>query len=180
METNQKTVTDSDFDVIYRSRKVVKPRTDDGPDLSGVIGRLTEDEITVFSQLSNSMDIVDDSLIDNLDPNKVCFKIREALRCTAYSNRNISDQKLTPADFAAKMSSILADRIVIRPNDDRSDIMIGYVTPIEKTEDDGLRYEIYEEPMYRPSGFINETGLPTGTQTEFLSTRSSDREENVE
>lgn len=179
METNQKTVTDNDFDVIYRSRKVVKPKSDDGPDLSGVVGRLTEDEITVFSQLSNSMDIVDDSLVDDLDPNKVCFKIREALRCTAYSNRNISDQKLTPADFATKMSSVLADRIVIRPNDDHSDIMIGYVTPIEKTED-GLRYEIYEEPMYRPAGFINETGLPTGTQTEFLSTRIPDRKENAQ
>ena len=179
METNLKTVTDSDFDVIYRSRKVVKLRTDDGPDLSGVVGRLTEDEITVFSQLSNSMDIVDDSLIDNLDPNKVCFKIREALRCTACSNRNISDQKLTPAEFAAKMSSVLANRIVIRPNDDHSDIMIGYVTPIEKTEE-GLRYEIYEEPMYRPSGFINETGLPTGTQTEFLSARIPDRKENAQ
>ena len=179
METNQRIVTDSDFDVIYCNRKVVKPKSNDGPDLSDVIGRLTEDEITVFSQLSNSMDIIDDSLVDELDPNRVCFKIREALRYTAYSNRNISDQKLTPAEFAAKMSSVLADRVVIRPNDDHSDIMIGYVTPIEKTEN-GLRYEIYEEPMYRPSGFINETGLPTGTQTEFLSTRIPDRKESAQ
>lgn len=168
--TTKKLVGERDFDIVYRNGQMVKP---DDPE--STIDRMSDADVSAFHQLSNAIDIVDDSLVHMLSRERVCFKIRETLRNTGYSSRIISDRGLTVKSFAATMPATLVDRITLRPNEDQSDIMVGFVTPVTKDQ-----YEIYEEPLYVPAGHINETSQSEGDLPEFLANQVPDRKLNGE
>ena len=154
IQSNIASVNRNTYQIIIENGELVRHHPIDLAHPPDESGQLVEAEIDAFHQLSLDLDIVDCSLVHTLDPAKVCFKIRDTLRHTGYSNRNISNRGLTPTAYAERLPAVLVDRISIRADDTKTEVMIGFVT--KRTVD---TYDIYEEPFYVPVGDIDHSGL---------------------